>query len=66
MARNLAVRNFLDALFAVLAGNALYFLFMPWLPPVARHTMFKEDWGLLVDFLVCLTIFVGVKVWRRA
>jgi len=65
MARNPTVRNFLDALLAVLAGNAIYFLLMPHLPPVARHTMFKEDWGLLVDFLFCLVIFVAVKIARR-
>lgn len=27
--------------------------------------MFKEDWGLLVDFLFCLVIFVAVKIARR-
>jgi len=65
MARNPTVRNFLDALLAVLAGNAIYFLVMPHLPVVARHTMFQEDWGLLVDFLFCLVIFVAVKIARR-
>ncbi|HUM07037.1 MAG TPA: hypothetical protein VLT90_16335 [Terriglobales bacterium] len=66
MARNAAVRNFLDALVAVLAGNALYFLVMPHLPAVARHTWFKEDWGLVVDFLICTVIFVAVKLVRRS
>ena len=65
MARNPTLKNFLDALLAVLAGNAIYFLLMPHLPAVARHTMFKEDWGLLVDFLFCLVIFVAVKIARR-
>ncbi len=60
------VRNFLDALVAVLAGNAIYFLLMPHLPAVARHSLFKEDWGLLVDFGICAAIFVAVKVMRRA
>lgn len=66
MARSATVKNFLDALLAVLAGNAIYFLVMPYLPAIARHSWFKEDWGLLVDFMVCSTIFVGVKLWRRA
>ena len=66
MARNPTVRNFLDALLAVLAGNAIYFLLMPHLPAAARHTMFKEDWGLLVDFVFCLIIFVAVKIGRRS
>jgi len=60
-----AVKNFLDALMAVLAGNAIYYLLMPHLPAVARHRLFKEDWGLLVDFAVCTVIFVVVKSARR-
>jgi len=65
MAKSLAVRNFLDALVAVLAGNAIYFLLMPYLPLAMRHSLFKEDWGLVVDFLVCTVIFVVVKLSRR-
>ena len=59
------MRNFLDALLAVLAGNAIYFLLMPHLPRVARHALFKEDWGLLVDFVICAAIFVAVKYVRH-
>ena len=59
------MKNFLDALVAVLAGNAIYFLAMPHLPNVIRHRLFKEDLGRLVDFLICTAIFVGVKYWRR-
>jgi hypothetical protein len=59
------MKNFLDALVAVLAGNAIYFLLMPHLPAVARHALFKEDWGLLVDFLICAAIFAAVKCTRR-
>ena len=59
------MKNFLDALVAVLAGNAIYFLLMPHLPAAARHRLFKEDWGLLVDFLICTVIFAGVKYARR-
>jgi hypothetical protein len=50
----------------VLAGNAIYFLLMPHLPAVARHTLFKEDLGLLIDFAICSAIFVAVKwTWRN-
>ena len=59
------MRNFFDALVAVLAGNAIYFLLMPHLPTVIRHRLFKEDLGLLVDFLICTVIFVAVKFARR-
>jgi hypothetical protein len=65
MAKSPTVRNFLDALAAVLAGNAIYFLLMPHLPQGMRHSLFKEDWGLLVDFAICTIIFVGVKIARR-
>lgn len=65
MAKSPTVRNFLDALVAVLAGNAIYFLLMPHLPHGMRHSLFKEDWGLLVDFAICTIIFVGVKIARR-
>src|SRR5271165_5328173 len=59
------MRNFLDALVAVLAGNAIYYLVMPHLPAVARHRLFQEDWGLLVDFAICSVIFAGVKHYAR-
>jgi hypothetical protein len=49
-------KNFLEALVAVLAGNAIYFLLMPHLPRAARHALFKEDLGLLVDFTICAVI----------
>lgn len=60
-----ATKNFLDALLAVLSGNAIYYLLMPHLPDVARHRLFKEDWGLLVDFAICAGIFAAVKYGRR-
>lgn len=63
--KSLTMKNFLDALVAVLAGNAIYYLLLPYLPSVARHGLFKEDWGLLVDFVVCTMIFVAVKYVRR-
>ena len=65
MAKYAAFRNFLEALLAVLAGNAIYFLLMPHLPRLARHSLFREDWGLLVDFCICAAIFAGMKLMRR-
>jgi hypothetical protein len=59
------MKNFLDALAAVLVGNAIYYLLMPHLPAVARHRFFREDWGLLLDFAICTVIFVVVKYARR-
>jgi hypothetical protein len=62
------VRNFVHALIAVLAGNAIYFLLMPHLPPAAQHAPFKTDLGLVVDFWFCLVVFGIVKTsigWKR-
>ena len=63
--KNKTMQNFVDALTAVLGGNAIYYLLMPHLPRVARHSLFKEDWGLLLDFAICTVIFAGVKYARR-
>jgi hypothetical protein len=60
------MENFVDALMAVLAGNAIYFLLMPHLPRAMRHSLFKEDWGLLLDFVICTVIFAAVKYARRS
>ena len=60
-----AVSNFLHALAAVLAGNAVYFLLMPHLPPGARHVTFRIDLGLVVDFWFCLVIFGAIKTVTR-
>ena len=59
--------NFLQALVAVLAGNAAYFLLMPHLPASARHAAFHIDLGLAIDFWFCLVALGVIKtvVWRR-
>jgi ADP-heptose:LPS heptosyltransferase len=59
--KNKTMQNFLDALLAVLAGNAIYYLLMPHLPRAVRHRLFQEDLGLLVDFAICTAIFLVVK-----
>lgn len=65
MRRTKTLSNFFDALVAVLAGNAIYFLLMPHMPPAMRHSLFREDFGLAIDFVICAIIFVGVKMMRR-
>jgi len=52
-------------LLAVLAGNAVYFVLMPYLPPVARHAPYRLDFGLLVDFLFCVAVLAIVKKVSR-
>jgi hypothetical protein len=58
--------NFAQSLIAVLAGNLVYFLLMPHLPPAAQH-IHKYDLGMFVDFGICLVIFVAIKkFWKPA
>ena len=60
--------NFLQSLIAVVAGNVVYFLLMPHLPPPARHDPMKLDLGVAIDFWFCL-VFLGliktVTKWGR-
>ncbi len=53
--------NFLHALVAVVAGNALYFLLEKHLPVPAQHVPFRMDLGIVVDFWFCLVIFGAIK-----
>jgi hypothetical protein len=56
------VKNFAQALIAVLAGNAAYFLLLPYLPLPARHVPFRTDLGLLVDACFCLIALAVTKL----
>ena len=60
-----SVANFVQALIAVLAGNAAYFLLMPYLPPQARHVPPRLDLGTVVDFWICLVFFGITKMLAR-
>jgi hypothetical protein len=53
--------NFLQALGAVVVGNAIYFLLEKYLPVRARHEPFKIDLGIVVDFWFCLVVFGIIK-----
>lgn len=54
------------ALIAVVVGNLLWFLVLqPQFPPALRHRPFAYDLGLLLDFLVCLALYVLLGRVRR-
>lgn len=63
MSKSTAMANFMHALIAVLGGNILYFLVMPYLPAAAQHVAPHVDLGLAVDFWFCLVILGIVKMW---
>ena len=62
-----AVANFVHSLIAVVAGNVVYFLVMPYLPTLAQHVAPRLDFGLVVDFWFCLAALGIVKTaaWIR-
>jgi len=54
-------------LVSVLGGNFLYFVVLyPLLPPEARHRPSNLDWGLLVDFWICLALYGLLSLRRRS
>ena len=60
--------NLLQSFIAVVAGNAVYFLLMPHLPPVARHDPAHLDLGVVIDFWFCLVFLGLIKTltrWKR-
>jgi hypothetical protein len=60
------VANFVQSLIAVLAGNAVYFLLIPHLPPAARHVPQRLDLGVFVDLWLCLVVLGIVKALARS
>jgi hypothetical protein len=57
--------NFWRSLIAVLAGNTVYFSLEHYLPPRARHEAYAIDWGLAVDFWMCLVFYGLVGLFHR-
>ena len=52
------LRRHWKTLVAVLGGNFLYFaVLLPHLPPAAQHQPSQLDWGLVVDFWICLALY---------
>lgn len=60
-----AVTNFVHALIAVVVGNIVYFLLVPYLPPAAHHVSRRMDLGMVVDFWFCLLVLGIVKTVAR-
>jgi len=60
------MKNFAHSLAAVLVGNLLYFLLMPYLPVAAQHMTRSFDLGMAVDFCFCLAALGIIKAvaWR--
>ena len=58
--------NFVQSLIAVVAGNVVYFLLMPYLPAGAQHRdPTRLDWGIVVDFWFCVVFLGAIKTFTR-
>jgi hypothetical protein len=57
-------RQFWQSLIAVLAGNAIYFSVERFLPARVQHQLFQIDFGLAVDFWICLVCYGLVRLSR--
>jgi hypothetical protein len=53
--------NISVSLLAVLAGNVLYYLAMPHLPPMWQHRLLTVDLGLGLDFIFCVAVYIVVR-----
>jgi hypothetical protein len=59
-------RRWIEYLVSILAGNAIYFLILfPDLPPVLQHRPMVPDAGLLLDFLLCVTVYAVIRMGTR-
>ena len=68
MSKQSVAINFVQSLAAVLLGNAAYLLLSPSLPVSARHTAYKMDLGMLIDFWFCVVAFGLIRTaawWRQ-
>ena len=62
--KGLLKRSFWQSLIAVLAGNAIYFSVERFLPARAQHQLYQIDWGLVLDFWICLACYGLVRLIR--
>lgn len=51
-------------LIAVLAGNVIYVSVERFLPSNAQHQLYQVDWGLAVDFCICLVCYGLLRLIR--
>jgi hypothetical protein len=59
-----AARRWAEYLLAVLGGNVVYLFMEPQLPMAMRHRIFRIDWGLALDFGICVALYGLVRLAR--
>src|SRR5205823_13554976 len=55
------IPNWMRMLLAVLLGNLVYFATETAMPAVLRHDLYQVDAGLLVDFALCVGIYLLLR-----
>jgi hypothetical protein len=55
-------RSFWQSLVAVLVGNAIYYGIYRYLPPRGQHQLYQIDWGLAVDFWICVICYFLIRM----
>lgn len=59
----MTLRRWIEYLAAILAGNAIYFwVLFPALPRWLQHQPYALDAGLLLDFLLCVTVYIVIRM----
>lgn len=60
------LRRWLEYLVAILIGNAIYyFSLVPHLPESFRHLGYRIDLGMVLDFVVCVSVCGLIRVGSR-
>jgi len=55
------IRNWMKMLLAILLGNLIYFAILSRLPESMHHDLYKIDAGLLLDFAICVGIYLLLR-----
>jgi hypothetical protein len=59
-------RRWIEYSVAVLVGNAIYFWVLhPGLPPALQNEPSRFDLGLVIDFVVCVLVYVAIRLGCR-
>jgi hypothetical protein len=58
------IHRLLRYLIAIVLGSAIYFWLMPHLPPKVQHHPFQVDWGLAVNFAICVACYGVIRLIR--
>jgi hypothetical protein len=60
------LRRWLEYLVAILLGNLIYyFSLVPHLPDALRHQGFHVDWGMALDFVVCVAVYGLIRLGAK-